>query len=234
MQNGVERVTSGIPGLDKLIEGGFVKGSINLVSGQTGTGKTIFCMQYLLDGLRKGESGIYLTLEQKVDDILLEMSKFGLDKEFEKYIAQGKFIIVYQTPTDIKDLEAVTFQYIKKVNAARFVLDSISIATMGWKMSSMDIGKIRSDIFQYIMMLKNSRITALLTTEIPEDEEKKLSRFGFEEFLSDGIIILHYMEYAARGTPRNLTIRKMRMTNHGTDIYPLEIKNSGMAVKNSL
>ncbi len=231
MQNGIERVTSGIPGLDRLIEGGFVKNSINLISGQTGTGKTIFCMQYLLDGLRKGETGIYITLEQKADDIISEMAKFGLAKEFEKYIAQGKLIIVYQIPTDIKDLEAVTFQYIKKVKAARFVLDSISIATMGWKMSSMDTGKIRSDIFHYIMMLKNSDVTTLLTTEIPEDEEKKLSRFGFEEFLSDGVVILHYLEYAARGTPRSLTIRKMRMTNHGTDIYPLEMTPKGMMVK---
>lgn len=229
-----DRITSGIPGLDKLIEGGFVKISTNLIAGQTGTGKTIFGMQYILDGLKNGETCVYLTLEQKVEEILADMGKFGWDKEFEKYIAQGKLIIASHTPTDIKDLESVTFQFIKKIKATRFVLDSLSIATMGWKVSSMDIGKIRSDIYSYMMMLKNSGVTSLLVTEIPEGEEHKLSRFGFEEFLADSVIILHYLEYAAGGTPRSVIIRKMRRTNHGTDIYPISISNTGIVVKKAI
>lgn len=226
----VFREESGIPGLDNLVEGGFVKNSINLIAGQTGTGKTIFGMQFLLQGLKNGESCVYLTLEQKVEDILADMSKFGWDVEFKKYIAAGKFILSSHNPSDIKDLEAVSYQYIKKVNASRFVLDSLSIATMGWKLSSMDIGKIRGEIFSYMAMLKNSGTTTLLITEIPEAEEKKLSRFGFEEFLADGIIKLHFLEYATSGTPRSISIRKMRRTTHETGVYPLEISKNGMRV----
>lgn len=232
MQKVSDRVASGIPGLDKLVEGGFMKNSVNLIAGQTGTGKTIFCMQYLLDGLRNGETCVYLTLEQKVEDIIADMSKFGWDKELEKYIGQGKLIVSSHIPTDIKDLENTTFQYIRKIKASRFVLDSLSIATMGWKVSSMDVGKIRSDIFSYMMMLKNSGVSSLLITEIPEGEEHKLSRFGFEEFLSDSVIIIHYLQYTGGGTPRSLIIRKMRRTNHGTDIYPIGISDKGIVVSN--
>ncbi len=230
----VDRLESGIPGLDKLIEGGFVKNSINLIAGQTGTGKTLFSMQYLLHGLRNGENGLYISLEQTVDDIMLDVGKFGWDIEFKKYIQQGKFAIIAQEPTSIKDLQFSTLNYIKKINAKRFVLDSLSIATMGWKVSSMDVGKIRSEIFTYMKALKNSGITAMLIAEIPEAEIKSLSRFGFEEFLADGVIILHYLEYAAGGTPRSLLVRKMRRTSHATDIYPIEISSKGVIVKKGL
>jgi KaiC/GvpD/RAD55 family RecA-like ATPase len=76
--------------------------------------------------------------------------------------------------------------------------------------------------------LKSTGVTSLLIAEIPEEKTKALSRFGFEEFLADGIIILHYLEYAAGGTPRSLLIRKMRRTDHGTDIYPIEITKTGI------
>ena len=85
-----DRTESGIPGLDKIIEGGFVKNSINLIAGQTGTGKTLFAMQYPLHGLRNGESGLYITLEQTVDDIMSDVGKFGWDVEFKKYIQQNQ------------------------------------------------------------------------------------------------------------------------------------------------
>lgn len=228
-----ERVETGIPGLDKLIEGGFVKNSVNLLAGQTGTGKTLFGMQYLLEGLRKGENGLYITLEQSEQDILDDIAKFGWDTEFIKARKEGKFVLLAEEPADIKSLQFTTLNYIKKINAKRFVLDSLSIATMGWKISSMDIGKVRSEIMGYLKSLKIVNVTALLITEIPEAEIKSLSRFGFEEFIADGVVVLHYLEYAAGGTPRSLLVRKMRRTSHGTDIYPMEVTKNGIALKKS-
>jgi len=229
----IERVTSGIPGLDKLMEGGFVKGSINLIAGQTGTGKTIFGCQFLLEGLRNGEAGVYLTLEEREEDILNDVSRFGWDKEFRDAMGKGFFVLASMAPTGIKELEETSIRYIKRVNAKRFVLDSLSIATMGWKVSAMDIGKVRSQIFDYFRALKLTGVTTLLVTEIPETELKALSRFGFEEFLADGLIILYYLEYAAGGMPRSLLIRKMRRTKHSSDIHPMEITDKGIKVYSS-
>jgi KaiC/GvpD/RAD55 family RecA-like ATPase len=104
---------------------------------------------------------------------------------------------------------------------------------MGWKVSAMDIGKVRSQIFDYFRALKLTGVTTLLVTEIPETELKALSRFGFEEFLADGLIILYYLEYAAGGMPRSLLIRKMRRTKHSSDIHPMEITDKGIKVYSS-
>src|SRR3989338_6168513 len=84
-----DRVETGIPGFDKLIEGGFVPGSTNLIAGNAGTGKTLMAMQYLWNGLQKGENAVYVTLEQRAEDILADVARFGWD--FSKYIAAGKF-----------------------------------------------------------------------------------------------------------------------------------------------
>ena len=222
------RIQSGILGLDPLMEGGFVKGSTNLLAGQTGTGKTIFGIQYLLFGLREGESCVYISLEQSVEDIFSDMDKFGWRDELLSYISKGKLIIHYQHPSSISELKDITNNLVKRINAKRFVLDSLSIASMGWKESSLDVGKIRASLFDYIMSLKRFGTTSLLITEIQESDIKSLSRLGIEEFIVDGVIVLHYLEYAAGGTPRSLIIRKMRRTAHGSDVYPLDISNDGI------
>jgi len=227
----IERVETGIPGLDKFIEGGFVKGSTNLLAGTTGTAKTIFAVQYLLEGLRKGENAVYVTLEQNADNIVGDMSRFGWEEELKKYINEEKLIFQTLAPTSIKEIADNALFSVKKVGAKRFALDSLSIATMGWKVSSMDIGKVRMELFDFLRLLEKSDVTSLLIAEIPEAEPKALGRLGFEEFIVDSVIVLHYLEYAAGGTSRSLIIRKMRRTNHGTDIYPLEITDKGLVVK---
>ncbi|MFH0949382.1 MAG: ATPase domain-containing protein, partial [Candidatus Aenigmatarchaeota archaeon] len=68
--NHVERVSSGIPGLDKMMEGGFVPNDVYLLTGGTGTGKTLFCCQFLWEGLQAGEKCIFFSLEELPDDIL--------------------------------------------------------------------------------------------------------------------------------------------------------------------
>lgn len=231
--SGSERIPTGIPGLDKLIEGGLIKGSTYLIAGQTGTGKSIFTMQYLIEGLKRGETCVYLSLEQKIDELMGDMMKFEWGALLKKYYDTGKLILVSVEPTNMKDLQDASLTYISKVKANRFVLDSLTVAALGWKISSMDTGKIRSEVFSYLRSVETTGVTSMLIAEISENDIKSLSSFGFEEFLVDGVIVLNYLDYAAGGTPRSLMIRKMRRTNHGTDIYPFEISKSGISVKKS-
>lgn len=225
-----ERIPTGIPGFDKLVEGGFIRGSTYLIAGQTGTGKSIFSMQYLLEGLKKGETCVYMSLEQRIDEILSDMMKFEWGPLIKKYYDSGKLVLASSEPTSIKDLQDASLAYISKVKAGRFVLDSLTVAAFGWKVSSMDVGKVRGEIFSYLRALESSGVTSLLISEIAEGDVKRLSMFGFEEFIVDGVVVLHYLDYAAGGTPRSLMIRKMRRTDHGTDIYPLEIGKGGVSV----
>lgn len=223
----IERLESGIHGLDRLMEGGFVKGSTNLIAGTTGTCKTIFCMQYMWHGLQKNESGVYVTLEQRPDEILADVSKFGWD--FKKY-TPNKFKIDSMIATDITELRANLVNSIKKVNAKRFALDSISLATIGWKERPEEFFKLRIKIFDLINTLKSLGVTSLLISEVPRSEKESLSRFGFEEFIADSVILLQ--SFTAGAPMRTLQILKMRRTNHGKKIYPFDVTEKGLVLKN--
>jgi len=219
----VERVSSGITGLDKHMEGGFVKNSINLISGATGTGKTIFGLQYILDGLQKGENGVYISLEQEPEDIFADVAIFGWD--FKKYIDQKKCVIEYLSAWNLEELPLIVLDRISEIKAKRFVLDTITLVC-----SELETERMRSELSEFMNKLKHSGATSLLICEIPETS-KALSTFGIEEFLVDGIVVLNYLEFVAGGSPRSLLIRKMRRTKHGSDIYPFEITKKGIELK---
>ena len=222
----VERVETGIPGLDELLEGGFVKGSSNLLCGTTGTGKTIFGCQYIWHGLQIDEPGVYITLEQLPEEIKADVAEFGWN--FDEYIQKKKCIMDYLPPQSLDEMKFNIFSKVSEIKAKRLVIDNISLMSLGFE------GKtkleLRHQMFNFLKDIKKENVTALLITEIPE-ESKGLSRFGIEEFVADGIIVLHYLEFSSGGTPRSLVIRKMRRTKHGTDVYPFEITDKGIVVK---
>ena len=75
----LERVSTGIPGLDEIICGGYPKGSITLVSGPPGGGKSIFCFQFLYEGIKNGDKCLLLTLDKKVEGILIQATQLGFN-----------------------------------------------------------------------------------------------------------------------------------------------------------
>lgn len=104
MTGDVELVETGIPGLDELIEGGLVKDSAVLLTGTAGTGKTIFCSQFLWEGLQNGENCMFVTLEERPEKIGNAASDFGWD--FEKYEDKGQLIL--KDISNLKDKEKMT------------------------------------------------------------------------------------------------------------------------------
>lgn len=221
---GSGRIPTGIPGFDSLVEGGLLENSVNLVTGETGTGKTIFCSQFIWNGLQKGDTGLYITLEERPEDIKADAAMFGWDLEaFEK---KGLCRIIYHDPAQVNNLGSVIIDEIKTLKAKRLVIDSTSLVGM----SIQEPAQIRKLLLSIINIIKRTGCVALLISEIPE-EQKALSRYGVEEFVVDGVIILNYLEYASGELNRSLIIRKMRRTNHGTDIYPMEISKKGLSIK---
>lgn len=76
----MERIKSGIPELDEMLRGGFMKGDAVLVAGPAGTGKTTFALQYIVNGITQfGENGVYVTFEQLPDQIYRDAKNFGWD-----------------------------------------------------------------------------------------------------------------------------------------------------------
>ncbi len=218
-----ERVSSGIAGLDKMLGGGFIKNDIYLVTGGTGTGKTIFCCQFLWDGLQKGEKGIFFSLEELPDDVLHDAENFNWD--FQKYIDDKKFLIEYQDPFEMVDITTLVKEKIKKFGAKRVVIDSTSIFGMVFK----DEHELRKRLYELIKTLKETDTVVLMTAEITE-ESKALSRFGVEEFIVDGVILLNYLGIGEVSS-RSIVIRKMRRTSHGADVYPFSITKNGITMQ---
>ncbi|UCC91531.1 MAG: AAA family ATPase [Candidatus Aenigmatarchaeota archaeon] len=218
----IERVRSGIPGLDKLIEGGFVKSSTILITGATGTGKTTFCAQFIREGLKKGEPGVYITMEEDPEDIREDIKRYGFN--FEKYENDGTFKFVYHNPFEISDITSTIVDVINSVNAKRVVLDPVSLLGMYMK----DTAVLRKRLFEIIRLLRKTSATTLITSEIKEDE-KGLSRFGVGEFIVDAVIVLHYLNIGKQSFG-NLQIRKMRRTKHEHGWFPINITSSGLEV----
>lgn len=221
----VERVTSGIPGLDKLISGGFVKGSTILVTGGAGTGKTIFCSQYIWEGLQKGENCMLITLEEKPQDIKADVAAFGWD--FESYEKKGKLVLDYKDPFEVTDIVAPLVDKIKARKIQRVAIDSTS--TLGLYFNNPF--EVRKQLFKLLMALKNVGVTSVLTAEITNDGGK-MSRFGVEEFITDGVIMLNYLTMGG-GSYLSLQVRKMRQTAHAKDTFPMDITDKGIVVKKS-
>ncbi|MBI2084690.1 MAG: hypothetical protein HYT70_03725 [Candidatus Aenigmarchaeota archaeon] len=222
-----ERVETGVPGFDKLIEGGFIKGSTNLIAGNSGTGKTIFCMHYLWSGLQRGENGVYVTLEQRPDEILADVARFGWD--FSKYEDAGRFRMESLVASDITTITTKIVESVKRIKAVRFALDSMTIASMGWKERPEESFKIRSKAFDMLNTLKSLGVTSMIISEVERAERPTISKFGFEEFVADSVVLLNYMMVG--GASRNLQILKMRRTDHGKKIYPFDITDKGIVVK---
>lgn len=222
MSEKVERVPTGIPGLDKIMQGGLVKGSTTLISGSAGTGKTILCAQFLWHGLKLGENCMFITFEESAEDIIKDAKVFGWD--FESYEKKGKLIIEYRPPLKTEDLFFFENE-IRKYKITRVALDSTSVMSMTCESNF----EIRRSLFKLINVLKNTGATSLLTAEIVTGDKDRISRFGVEEFVADGAIAL-YSTGVGEGSYRSLQIIKMRRTKHSQDIHPLEVTNKGLVM----
>ena len=180
-------------------------------------------MQFLWFGLQKGESCVFISLEEDPTDIKEDGAEFGWD--FAKFENKGLFKIIYHDPAQVSNIGPVVMDEIKALNAKRIVIDSISV--MGLTIDN--IGQIRKRIFSIASTIKRSGCTAMIITEIP-NESKTISRFGVEEFVADSVIVLHYMDTGGNYN-RSLIVRKMRRTDHGKDLYPYSITPKGIVVK---
>jgi KaiC/GvpD/RAD55 family RecA-like ATPase len=225
----VKRVPTGIEGLDELIEGGIPQGSSVLVSGGSGTGKTIFVLQYLYEGALKYNSpGIYVTLETNLKNITWNMENFNWDI---KKLQQKELFKIYKLnisgkrPENVEDqiydeLDVIA-EMVEKMGAVRLAVDSTTALGIWIR----ERGALRTTLFEFTDYLKKLNCTTLLTSET-SGEKNQFSAFGVEDFIADGIIALYF-------TPphRSIFIRKMRGTNHSMSPHAFEISNEGIRVR---
>ena len=230
--NKVKKVKTGVSGLDTLLGGGIPEGHTVLVSGGAGCGKTTFLCQYLNEGLKNGETCLFITLEESKKQISEDAAQFGWD--FQKYEKQKKLYLKQYNPFELSgDLSLNSFEhYIEYIKATRVVIDPISlfaafVAHEGIESVPGEYG-IRRGLFFVIDRLRKANTTTMMSTEIVEGQGGKLSRYGAEEFVADGSIVLSVYESL---DTRKIGVRKMRGIKHTLKSFEMEIKKDGIAVK---
>ncbi|MFB6294360.1 MAG: ATPase domain-containing protein [Candidatus Nanohaloarchaea archaeon] len=235
----VDRLTTGIINLDDKMQGGFVDGTMNLVTGKTGTGKTAFSASFIKEGVDQGQRGVYVTTEERKEDIQADIqAMFGWD--FSEYEEENMVRVMSIKPIfpskEIENLNRLVRSYItdllnqvkqaiEELDADRVVIDSVSIIEMFIR----DEYMARVALSKLLNSLREEQVTAVLTGGIPETSEG-LSGGGIIEYLVDTVILLEFVPVAEEHK-RTLTIRKMRRTDHDVDIFPLEITPRGMEIQ---
>lgn len=235
----MERVTTGIPGLDTIIGGGYPRGTNVLVCGSSGTGKTIFCTQFLEEGIMEHhEPGIFITLEERTCDLQEEM--LGLGWDLAEHQRNGNLMIIDAASPRIGspegselrignnfEIDALVLDIHRaatRTGAKRLVLDSIPALML--KIGESE--EFRGALFRLSALLLEIGLTSLMTTE--SIDPFLVSRYGIEEFLARGIIILS-LEEEVSDLKRFLRVRKMRGTLHSLKNIPFEIvKEKGIVL----
>ncbi|MCS7134688.1 MAG: hypothetical protein NZ889_02420, partial [Candidatus Pacearchaeota archaeon] len=224
----VEKVPTGIPVFDEITDGGFIKESVNLIVGGAGAGKTIFAIQFLVNGMKKGETCLYLTFEEKKQNLYNNMKQFGWD--LEAYEKKGNFIFIEYTPEKVRKMleegggALESLMYRKRVT--RLVIDSVTSFTL---LFESEIAK-REAALALFDMTRRWKTTALLTLEKELTPQDLISGSGSAiEFEADSIVLLYFLRRNGE-RKRLLEVLKMRGSKHSKKLYPFEITQKGIEI----
>ncbi len=237
-----EKTKSGIPGLDEALHGGFPKGSVILISGGPGTGKSILMNQFLYMGATEfDEPGVLVSMEESLASTFRNMDQFGW--KLEELMETGKLALVDASPMiqnervvlkpehpvlgreefTMESLLSLIHREIRRIKAKRVAIDSISTLTLQHK----DLFRIRHDLLNLVRSLRMSEATCLVAVESPT--ETSIGRFDVEGFLMDGVLMMKLM---SQGNVRIRTIEigKMRGTSHQMNPLLLIIGDKGLQI----
>lgn len=198
----VERAATGVDGLDEALSGGFPRGSLVLVSGNPGTGKTILTSTFLYHGAKDGEKGVYVSFSEGKRSFYENMKTVHMN--FEALEKQGKFqfleMLTFTAEGMTKNIWEV-LEMVRKMGAQRLVIDSYSVMSQALD----DSYKARQVLHTVLSkVVRKLECTTLVIGEQPSGESRMSDGAG--EFVADGVIVLKL------SSPRELEVRKMRGT----------------------
>ena len=230
--NRLLKCPTGIKGFDQISEGGIPNNRVTLICGGTGSGKTLFGIDYLINGATQfGETGVLVSFEESEDELYKDVASLNLD--LQKLVSRKKIHLEYvvlehrDIQQDDFNLEGLLIRLehaIDSVGAKRVVIDSIESLFAGIS----DSGILRLEIKRLFRWLKEKKVTTIVTGE-PGPGNSSYTRHGLEEYISDCIIFLDN-RVREEISVRRIRIIKYRGSNHGTNEYPFVIDKDGLSV----
>jgi circadian clock protein KaiC len=232
MRNKIEKVRTGIRGFDEILMGGLPRGRSTLITGGTGTGKTVILNEFLYRGITQyNENGVFVTFEEDKKDIIKNVKGFGWN--YNSLIAQKKLAFVnagalreatFESSQnyDLSPLIERVKYALKKVEGKRLVMDCLD--NLFSKFQNKDA--VRQVLCQIIAELKDLGVTVLMTAE-KSGIEQGLSRYGVEEFVADGVIEIELIK-GQQQFLRRMFVIKLRGTDFRSGTVEFEITEQGM------
>ncbi|MCA2769003.1 MAG: circadian clock protein KaiC [Microcystis sp. M152S2] len=230
----IEKLETGIPGFDFLSEGGLPKGRATLIAGTAGSAKTVFACQFLAEGIKNGENGVFVTFEEPPQALRKNMGGFGWNIRQWEENRQWAFVDASPQPeekpmvTGEYDLGALIARIefaIRKNKAKRVSMDSLGAIFSHLS----DSAQVRSDLFRLATALRELEVTAIMTAERTQ-EYGEISRYGVEEFVADNVVILRNV-LTDEKRRRTIEILKYRGTDHQKGEFPFTIiPNKGAVI----
>ena len=225
------KAPSGIAGFDQITGGGLPRNRPTLITGGPGCGKTLFCIEFLMHGVRDyGEPGVFVSFEETAAELTQNVRALGFD--LDALISQRLLVLdhVHIERTEFEetgefDLDGLFIRLahaIDSIGAKRVVIDTLEALLTGLPNPAI----LRGELRRLMRWLKEKGVTALITAERGQGE---MTRHGIEEYVSDCVILLDQATSEEANT-RRLRIVKYRGSAHGTVFYPFLIDEQGISV----
>lgn len=226
----IEKIPSGISGLDQVTGGGLPKGRATLVCGGPGSGKTIFATEFLVRGAALGEPGVFIAFEESVADLTRNVASLGFDLAHLQTEQKLAVDYIHLDPSEIEEAGGysldglfVRLQHaVESIGAKRIAIDTLEVLFGALK----DQTVLRAEIQRLFRWLKERELTAVVTAETGD---RTLTRQGLEEYVSDCVVVLGQNVFDQAVT-RTLRVIKYRGSGHGTNEYPFLIDDTGFSV----
>ncbi|OGF44522.1 MAG: hypothetical protein A2452_12840 [Candidatus Firestonebacteria bacterium RIFOXYC2_FULL_39_67] len=216
-ENKLKRIKSGISGLDDMFNGGIIKGSRTLFSGQSGTGKTILSLQFIKEGLKLNEKCVYISLLEDPKSSLQYYNIVNVDWNY--HLKNKDLFLVYINPSGIKKLEERLLTIMNTSEIQRIVIDGFS---------GMVKERAYEDIYKVLMFIQKKGISCIVTTSDFERRNTGGNTSPLPE-LVDNVVILKQLE-SEGDTARTINILKAKGTFYDTKTRQVIIGKNGIAI----
>jgi circadian clock protein KaiC len=220
-----QRDSTGVAGLDELLDGGLPRGSSTVIQGGTGTGKTILGLNFLMAGVEQGERGVLFTLEESPNQ-LREIAR-ALGWPLAELEAEGRLAVIHDSPVELStdrflnDARAE----VARLGAHRVVFDSLTTMSLGVPSER----RFKELVYAITKHMRSAGVSLLMTMESEQLlGAANLSGLGFS-FIADNLIQLRYLEMNGQ-LDRAISVIKARGVRMKSELRPATIGQGGLTV----